>query len=87
LSDNDIGVAKLQQEYDREMFLFVAEQVRREFREHSWQAFWKTAVEGQDVANVAMEQGVERGAIYVSHSRIMARIRSRIAELGEQEAM
>jgi hypothetical protein len=68
-------------------FWFVAEQVRREFREQSWQAFWKTAVEGQDIARVAMEQGVERGAIYMSRSRIMARIRSRIAELGEQEAL
>jgi RNA polymerase sigma-70 factor (ECF subfamily) len=87
LPDSDVDVAKLQQEYDREIFLFVAEQVRREFREQSWQAFWKTAVEGQDVARVAIEQGVERGAIYMSRSRIMARIRSRIAELGEQEAL
>ena len=87
LPDSDVDVAKLQQEYDREIFLFVAEQVRAEFREHSWQAFWRTAVEGQDVADVALELGVERGAIYMSRSRIMARIRSRIAELGEQEAL
>lgn len=74
---------ELQREYDRELFLFAAEQVRREFREQSWSAFWRTAVDGRDPAEVARELNVERGSVYMSRSRIMARIRQKIAELGE----
>lgn len=77
---------EMQREYDREVFLFAAEMVRREFRERSWQGFWLTAVEGRSADDVARELNVERGAVYMSRSRIMARIRTRIAELGEQES-
>lgn len=74
---------EIRKEYDREVFVFAAEQIRREFREQSWKAFWQTAIEGRDTADVASELGVERGAIYMSRSRIMARIRAKIEELGE----
>lgn len=69
--------------YDREVFLFAAESVRREFRERSWMAFWKTAVEGRPADEVARELHVERGSVYMSRSRIMARIRSKLEQLGE----
>ena len=87
LTSKDSSDGELQREYIREVFQFAAEQVRREFREQSWQAFWRTTVEGQPVDVVARDLEVERGAIYMSRSRIMARIRLRIAELGEQEAV
>ena len=87
LPSKDSGSDELQREYEREVFLFAAEQVRREFRDESWQAFWRTAIEGQPVDDVARDLEVERGSIYMSRSRIMSRIRSRIQELGEQEAV
>jgi RNA polymerase sigma factor (sigma-70 family) len=69
------------QRYDQELILWAAELVRGEFRDTSWKAFWATQVEGQSVAEVSAALGVTPGSIYMSRSRIFARIRSRIAEV------
>lgn len=66
--------------YDFELIQWAADQVRGEFRETSWQAFQATLIEGRDVADVARELNVSPGSIYMSRSRIMARIRAKIAE-------
>lgn len=71
------------EEYDYELIRWAAEQVRGEFRETSWQAFWATLVEGRSVADVAAELGVTPGSIYMSRSRIMARIRAKVKEVAE----
>lgn len=67
--------------YERELILWAAESVRTEFRENSWRAFWETQVEGRSVADVADDLGVSAGAIYMSRSRVFARIRNRIEEV------
>ena len=61
-------------EYERELIVWAADQVRREFRETSWQAFHATVIDGRDVAEVAIELGVSPGSIYMSRSWIMSRI-------------
>lgn len=71
------------QEYDYELIRWAAEQVRGEFRETSWQAFWATLVEGRSVADVAAQLGLTPGSIYMSRSRIMARIRAKVREVAE----
>lgn len=70
-----------QQEYERELIVWAADLVRSEFRETSWRAFWATQVEGRGVAEVAAELGVSSGSIYMSRSRILARIRTKVAEI------
>ncbi|MBX3442235.1 MAG: sigma-70 family RNA polymerase sigma factor [Planctomyces sp.] len=69
------------QRYQHELIVWAAEQVRHEFLDTSWRAFWRTAVEGQPVDLVGRELGVSPGSIYMSRSRIMARIRGKVAEL------
>ena len=65
--------------YDREeekqLFLWAADQIRTDFKEVTWQAFWRTAVEGREVEIVARELGVTTGIVYVSRSRVMKRLR------------
>lgn len=73
------------QEFERELVVWAAGQVRGEFRETSWRAFWATQVEGRSVADLARELDVTPGAIYMSRCRIMARIREKIGEVGEGE--
>ncbi|MES2788038.1 MAG: sigma-70 family RNA polymerase sigma factor [Planctomycetota bacterium] len=68
-------------QYEHELIVWAAEQVRGEFRESSWKAFWATQVEGKSVADAAAEIGVSAGSIYMSRSRIFARIREKIDEV------
>ncbi len=68
-------------EYEYELVLWAAGEVRGEFRDTSWKAFWATHVDGRSVAEMAAELGVTPGAIYMSRCRIMARIRAKIAEV------
>jgi RNA polymerase sigma-70 factor (ECF subfamily) len=67
--------------YEHELIVWAAEQVRHEFIDTSWAAFWATVIDGQPVADVAKELGVSRGSIYMSRSRIMARIRKQVNEV------
>ncbi len=52
-------------EYRRGLFVWAADQVRGEFRPSTWQAFWLTAVEGQDrECRGAGERHLDRGGVY-----------------------
>ena len=79
VSDEDDPQQSRQYEY--ELVVWAAEQVKSEFRETSWKAFWATTVEHQSVADVAEELGVSPGSIYMSRSRIMARIREKVRRI------
>jgi RNA polymerase sigma factor (sigma-70 family) len=67
-----------QQDYQWNLFQWVADKVRGEFREATWQAFWRTAVLDQEVDCVATELQLSPGAVYVARSRVTARIREAI---------
>lgn len=73
------------EEYRRRVFAWAAEQVRRDFREPTWQAFWRTAVEGKRGQAVAQELGMTVAAVYLARSRVLARLKEQIAMLPEEE--
>lgn len=62
-------------EYQREVFRIVAAKVRKEVSDKSWQAFWRSSVENQSIEAVAAQLGVSVGSVYISRSRILARLR------------
>ena len=66
------------QEYKRQTFHWAAERIRSDFREKTWQAFWQTCVDGRDVKQVATSLEMSVGSVYVSRSRVMARLRKEI---------
>jgi RNA polymerase sigma factor (sigma-70 family) len=68
-------------EYELWLFHKVANWIRGEFQSKTWEAFWKTAVEGIEVATVATELSMSPGAIYIARSRVLARIRSEIQQI------
>ncbi len=74
----------LRLEYRREVFRWAARQVRKEFHQATWDAFWLTAVEGRAVEVVAEELAKNRGAIYAARSRVIRRIQEKVTEY-EQE--
>ena len=69
--------------YQHERIVWAAELVRHEFLETSWRAFWATVIEERPVDEVALELNVSPGSIYMSRSRIMARIKKKVAEVEE----
>ena len=62
-------------EYERQLFAWAAEKVEPSFEPATWQAFWQTAIEHRQVADVAKELEVSRGAVYISRSRVIAALR------------
>src|SRR5579884_2793173 len=63
------------QEYQQRLFLWAAEQIRGDFQDRTWQAFWQTAIEGKSVKTVAQALDMSVGAVYVAKSRVLARLR------------
>lgn len=68
-------------EYRRRLFAWAAERVRDGFTETTWQAFWRTGVEGRAVQAVAESLGLTPGAVYIARSRVMARLRREIEQV------
>jgi RNA polymerase sigma-70 factor (ECF subfamily) len=79
--ENDGDAALWDQEYERRLFDWAAEQVRGEFQDATWQAFWETAVEDRSAAEVGKTLGMSVGSIYVAKSRVLARLKETIRQL------
>jgi RNA polymerase sigma factor (sigma-70 family) len=71
--------------YEQRLFEWAAEQVRPEFKEATWQAFQRTAIERVPSQQVADDLKMTLGAIYAAKSRVLGRIREviRLAQLDE----
>ena len=70
-----------EREYRQQLLRWSAEQIRAEFRESTWQAFWRSYVDGQAIADVAKDLGMSVGNVYVSRSRIVARLKNKVNEI------
>jgi len=57
------------------------ELVRAEFEDRTWEAFRRTAVEGQSPAHVAEDLGMTVPAVYQAKSRVLRRLRQELDEL------
>ena len=67
-------------EYRQATFSRAAAKVKEHVSPSTWQAFWKTHVEGQSVAEAAKQLGVSVGTIYVSRSRVVKRLRETVKQ-------
>jgi RNA polymerase sigma-70 factor (ECF subfamily) len=70
-----------EQEYERHVFTWAAEQVRGDFTDSTWQAFWQTAVDGKSGKDVALALGLSLGAVYIAKSRVLTRLKEQIRQL------
>ena len=71
---------------ERRLFRWAADEVRGEFAPATWRAFWQTAVEDRPPGEVAAELGLSVGAVYVARSRVLARLKRRIAQFDDDAA-
>jgi RNA polymerase sigma factor (sigma-70 family) len=67
--------ADWQLEWEERMFDWACEQVRKDVTDLTWQAFWRTAVDGQSGKQVSVAQGMTIAAVYRARSRVLARIK------------
>ncbi len=70
-----------EQEFQQQLFRLAAAQVQDQFAPTTWQAFWRTAVHGEVPAEVAAALGLSVGAVYVAHSRVLARLTETIQQM------
>jgi RNA polymerase sigma-70 factor (ECF subfamily) len=70
-----------EQECERRLFAWAAEQVRPRFQPATWEAFWRTAVDGASGKDVAGDLGISVAAVYLAKGRVMAALREQIQAL------
>ena len=75
LPDKSAVTSRWDLELRRELFRWAANVVRQAAHEQTWEAFQRTAVEGQPVDAVAEQLGVSAGQVYLARSRVMSRMR------------
>jgi RNA polymerase sigma-70 factor (ECF subfamily) len=68
------------QEYERQVFSWAAQQVRGAFQDSTWQAFWQTAVEGKTGPEVARGLGLSVAAVYLAKGRVMTRLKELVRQ-------
>ena len=73
--------AQWDQAFERHLFQVAAEQVRGDFQESTWRAFWRTAVEGHSARDVAESLGISVAAVYMAKRRVTARIKEQVEVL------
>jgi RNA polymerase sigma factor (sigma-70 family) len=85
--DDPSATAVFEAEYRRQVFRWAADEIKGEFTPSTWHAFWLTAVEGHTPAAAAAELGLSVGAVYIARSRILARLKARIHQLGDEASV
>jgi RNA polymerase sigma-70 factor (ECF subfamily) len=67
----------------RDLLHRALESVRTGFEERTWQAFWRTTVDGRPPADVAAELGLGLASVYQARSRVLRRLRDELGGLLE----
>jgi RNA polymerase sigma-70 factor, ECF subfamily len=75
--------AEILAEARKELIRWATEQIRSEFSEATWNAFWQTAIEGVPIAEVAKSTGRSAGAVYVARYRVIARLKEKVLEVSQ----
>jgi RNA polymerase sigma-70 factor (ECF subfamily) len=75
--------AEWEAEWEHRVFAWACEQVRRDVADTTWQAFWRTAVDGQPGKRVAADLGLSVAAVYLARSRVVARLKELVQSVQE----
>jgi RNA polymerase sigma-70 factor (ECF subfamily) len=67
--------AQWQAEWERRVVAWACEQVRKDVSESTWQAFWRTAHDGQPGKQAAADLGMTVAAVYHARARVLARLK------------
>jgi RNA polymerase sigma-70 factor (ECF subfamily) len=65
------------------LFAQALGQIRSEFEDRTWAAFWQTALEGRGAKDVAADLSMSPGAVRVAKSRVLQRLREELGDVWE----
>lgn len=69
----------------RRLFAWACDRVRPTVSEATWTVFWRLAVDEESGEAVARETGMSVAAAYLAKSRVLAKLRTVVAEVEEEE--
>jgi RNA polymerase sigma factor (sigma-70 family) len=69
------------QEYQKQLFTWAAQQVQAAVEATTWQAFWQTSVLGVRPQDAAKQLRLSVAAVYMAKSRVLARLKELIHEV------
>ena len=72
--------AEWRRDYQRRLLAWAAGQVRGTVEDKTWQAFWRTNVEGQSASDAARGLGMTVAAVYMARSRVLARLKEQVRQ-------
>jgi RNA polymerase sigma factor (sigma-70 family) len=75
--------AEWEGEWEDRLFAWACSQVRREVTDVTWQAFWRTAIDGQAGKEAAAGLGLSVTAVYSARSRVLARLKELLQSVRE----
>jgi RNA polymerase sigma-70 factor (ECF subfamily) len=70
-------------DWQERVYGWACEQVRGEVSPATWQAFWRTAIDGQPGKRVAADLGLTVAAVYHARSRVLARLKELVRSAQE----
>lgn len=75
--DNDSAIHELPVDSATEAIVVqrAAEAIKDDFKSQTWQAFWRTTVEGRSSTEIAEDLGITTGAVRQAKFRVLARLR------------
>ena len=71
-------------DFHQRLFTVALQRAEPEFRPTTWQAFRRTALDGETASSVATALGMSTGAVYIAKSRVVARLKELVRGLGDQ---
>jgi len=74
-------------EYEQQLFNWAVAQVREDFQDSTWQAFWHTAVEGKSGKETAKKLRMTVAAVYLAKGRVMARLKEQVRLVQDEEGV
>ena len=86
--EEEVADNHLQEAWDREyrdsVFQWAVRRIRQDFQDRTWQAFWKTSVEGSTAQDVAEALGMSVGAVYTAKCRVLEQLKRSIQEIEKE---
>ena len=70
-------------DYERRIVEWAVDRIRGHFRDVTWQAFRRTAIDGQPARQVAAELGLSVGAVYLAKARVLKRLQQCVARIDD----